>query len=150
MRNNHETAFASMIRLLSTVLVCALALIVPGCVGGEAVSADAPSLLTAVIDKECLSQPASLTVPEGKSASSFKLLGFQEGTACHEGGAPENKGYAIRDGKNNPAYMWSQYRDQKPYERGGPLESLVLKPGEYALSVAGGAGARVELSYELK
>ncbi|MFO8058043.1 MAG: hypothetical protein R6V10_12170 [bacterium] len=104
----------------------------------------------AEIDKECKSHPETFTVPEGKTAKDFKKLGFEAGEACHDSGAPENQGFAVRDSKNRPVYMWSQYKDQPPYEKGGPLESLTLEGGEYTLSVAGGAGAMIELSYEVE
>jgi hypothetical protein len=125
-----------------------------GCMGREGHTADAEGsgdiTAKARIDEECRSHPATFTIPEGKTAHEFKSSGLEAGKACHEGGAPENKGFAIRDSKNQPVYMWSQYKDQKPYEKGGPLSSLTLDAGEYTLSVAGGAGAKVEISFKLK
>ena len=123
-------------------------------VGKEARGDDAKQgqsfTIKATIDNQCRSHPKAFTVPAGKSAHSFKSGGLKAGAACHEGGAPENKGFAIRDAKNRPVYMWSQYKNQAPYEKGGPLSSLSLNAGEYTLSVAGGAGAEIELSYKLK
>jgi len=128
-----------------------LALVVMGGVGQGADSKTEDRLtVKAWIDDECRSHPAEFTIPAGKTGKDFISGGLQAGKACHEGGAPENKGFAIRDSKNRPIYMWSQYKDQKPYEKGGPLSALTLDPGDYTLSVAGGAGAGVELSYLLK
>lgn len=104
----------------------------------------------AYIDDECRSNPAEFSVPEGKTATGFSSSGVKEGKACHDGGAPENVGYSIRDGKGKPVYMWSRYKDQPPYEKGGPLSSVELYPGDYKLTVAGGAGAEVVVSYTLK
>jgi hypothetical protein len=106
--------------------------------------------VTARIDQECKSLPQTFEVPPGKTAHAFKKLALEAGTACHDSGAPENQGFAIRDGKNKPVYMWSQYQDQPPYEKGGPLSALALESGSYTLSVAGGAGAKIELAYKLK
>lgn len=106
--------------------------------------------ISAAIGPDCQSKPATFTVPDGKTALSFTLVGLEPGKACDGGAAPENKGYAIRDGKGRPVYTWSQYQTQAPYEKGGPLKNLTLIPGSYTLTVAGGAGAKVELSYQLK
>ena len=113
--------------------------------------AQQPLTVSASIGTDCQSKPATFTVPDGKTAHSFNLAKLEPGAACHgEAAAPENKGFSIRDGKGRPVYTWSQYQTQKPYEKGGPLNSLSLIPGTYTLSMAGGAGARVELSYQLK
>ncbi len=107
--------------------------------------------VSASIGTDCQSKPASFTVPDGKTAYSFNVAKLEPGTACHgETAAPENKGFSIRDGKGRPVYTWSQYQTQTPYEKGGPLKTLTLIPGTYSLSMAGGAGAKVELSYQLK
>ena len=131
------------------VVVVLLAIMGVGC-GREAASAEAEARVKATIDAECGSHPGSLVVAEGQTASGFQVVEFKAGAACHEAGAPENKGYAIHDRNHEPVYLWSQYQDQKPYERGGPLERLQLKSGEYTVVVAGGAGAAVELSCQLK
>jgi hypothetical protein len=102
------------------------------------------------IDKDCVTHSATFTVPVGKTAAGFKSGGLVGGTACHGSGRPDNKGFAIRDGKNNPVYMWSQYQEQPPYEKGGPLDKLTLTSGQYTLTVAGGSGAEITLEYQLK
>lgn len=107
--------------------------------------------VTAGIGSDCQSQPKTFTVPDGKTAVGFALVKLEPGSACHgESAPPENKGYSVRDGKGRPVYTWSQFQTQAPYEKGGPLANLSLIPGNYTLSVAGGAGAKVELSYRLK
>jgi len=107
--------------------------------------------VTAHIDSECRSHPGTFKVPEGLHAAGFSKKGPTTGKSCHEEeGAPENSGFAIRDQKGRPVYLWSRYKDDEPYEKGGPLGSLRLGPGDYTLSVAGGAGARIELSYVLE
>lgn len=107
--------------------------------------------VSAAIGADCQSRPATFTVPDGKTAHSFNVEKLEPGTACNgESANPENKGFSIRDGKGRPVYTWSQYQTQTPYEKGGPLKSLTLIPGTYNLSMAGGAGAKVELSYQLK
>lgn len=132
-------------------LFSCLAILAGGFYGGNDARAQAgPPAVSATIDAKCGSHPGTFVVPAGKTAHGFKSGGLVAGKACHGGGAPENKGFAVRDSKNNPIYMWSQYKDQPPYEKGGPLSGLSLGPGEYTLSVAGGAGARIELSYKLK
>ena len=102
------------------------------------------------IDADCKSHPKDFTVPDGKTAVDFKKVELDPGKACHDSGAPENKGFSIRNDKNKHVYMWSQYQDQQPYEKGGPLSSLTLPPGKYTLTVAGGANAKIEISYKLK
>ena len=107
--------------------------------------------VSAMIGADCQSRPVTFTIPDGKTAYSFTLDRLEPGSACHgEAAAPENKGFSIRDGKGRQLYTWSQYQTQAPYEKGGPLKNLTLVPGSYTLSMAGGAGARVELSYQLK
>jgi len=106
--------------------------------------------VTARIDQDCKSLPQTFEVPSGKTAHAFKKLALEPGSSCHGGGVPENQGFMIRDSHNKPVYMWSQYQKQPPYEKGGPLSALTLEAGSYTLSVAGGAGAKIELSYKLK
>jgi hypothetical protein len=107
--------------------------------------------VVATIGADCLSKPTNFTVPDGKTAYNFNVAKLEPGAACHgETTPPENKGFSIRDGKGRPIYTWSQYQTQTPYEKGGPLKNLTLIPGSYTLSIAGGAGAKVELSYQLK
>ena len=120
-------------------------------VGLSVVSGQSALSVKASIDADCRSHPTTFTVPDGKTAAEFKSQGLEPGAACHGTGTPpENKGFAIRDAKSRQVYTWSQYQTQPPYEKGGPLGSLTLAPGEYTLSVAGGAGAKIELSYRLK
>jgi len=120
----------------------------------EGRSADQPAgqriSIKAWIDEKCQSHPGNFKVPNAKTAFDFKRDSLAPGVACKAGETVENKGFAIRDSKNQPVYMWSQYKDQTPYEKGGPLANLTLSPGEYILSVAGGKNAKVEISYRLK
>jgi hypothetical protein len=107
--------------------------------------------VSASIGTDCQSKPATFSVPDGKTAYAFNVAKLEPGSACHgEAAPPENKGFSIRDGKGRQVYTWSQYQTQTPYEKGGPLKNLTLIPGSYTLSMAGGAGAKVELSYQLK
>ncbi|HUT54559.1 MAG TPA: hypothetical protein VM658_14310 [bacterium] len=131
------------------ILLMAVAAYIYFAAAGAAGGAEAGKA-RAWIDKDCVAHPATITVPAGKTASGFKSGGLVAGIACHGAGAPENKGFAIRDGRNNPVYLWSQYQDQTPYEKGGPLDKLTLPSGEYKLTVAGGAGAEITLEYQLK
>lgn len=131
------------------VFLAAVFLLPPGTASEEG-PAPKPLTVKAWIDKDCRSHPGTFEVPAGETARDFKSRKLEPGSACHEEGAPENVGFAVRDPKGRPVYMWSRYKDQKPYEKGGPLESLNLGPGEYTLSVAGGAGASIELSFVLK
>ena len=121
----------------------------------EGLSADPPAEpdrlpLKAWIDDQCQSHPAALKVPDRKTALDFKRTALEPGKPCKPGEPLDNHGFAIRDHQNRAVYVWSQYKNQPPYEKGGPLEKLALPPGEYTLTVAGGAGAKVELSYRLK
>jgi hypothetical protein len=140
------------ISIIAAVLLGAGLLLASAFFPHEARGQDEKETMTvkAEIDKECKSHPETFTVPAGKTAKNFKKVAFEAGKACHDSGAPENKGFAVRDSKNRPVYMWSRYKDQPPYEKGGPLESLTLQEGEYTLSVAGGAEAKIEISFELE
>ena len=141
MKTESKTGLILGAALAATLLLC----------GPRPVSGQADLSVSASIDADCRSHPATFTVPDGKTAAEFKSHGLEPGAACHGTGAPpENKGFAIRDAKGRQIYTWSQYQTQPPYEKGGPLGSLTLAPGEYTLSVAGGAGAKIELSYRLK
>ncbi len=141
------------ILLLASVVIAAAVLVAVGLFTANVRAQDEEnaeperSTIKAEIDDECKSHPHTFTVPAGKTAKDFKKENFQAGKACHDSGAPENKGFAVRDSKNHPVYMWSQYKDQPPYEKGGPIGGLSLEEGEYTLSVAGGAEAMIEMSY---
>lgn len=151
MKEQKKLVAKSVFGFMPVALLCCLAVLAGGFYGCNDVRAQGGKLaVSASIDAKCGSHPGTFKVPAGKTAHGFKSGGLVAGTACHGGGAPENKGFAVRDSKNNPIYMWSQYQDQPPYEKGGPLSGLSLGPGEYTLSVAGGAGASIELSYQLE
>jgi hypothetical protein len=111
---------------------------------------DQTNKVKAYIDDKCGQHTAKIIVAEGKTAFKFSAGDLVPGKACHDGGEPDNKGYDIRDSKNRIMYLWSQYKDLTPYEKGGPLPELELAAGEYSVSVAGGSGAEIEISYFIK
>jgi hypothetical protein len=105
--------------------------------------------VVAKISNKCFPQNGYVTVPAGKSAVGFKVLGLSNGTKCRGGGSPNCKGWGIKSSNNSRIYNWSQCRSNKPYES-KPLSTLVLGPGKYLVYVDGGKGANVTVAYTIK
>ncbi|MBW2734813.1 MAG: hypothetical protein JRH20_20695 [Deltaproteobacteria bacterium] len=105
--------------------------------------------VTARIGKKCTPQTATLVVPRGKKAVSFKLHQLRNGVKCGRAGRPESKGWGISK-NGGKVYYWSKWRNKKPSELGGPLKNLQLAPGSYQVFVDGGRGALARISYSLR
>ena len=103
---------------------------------------------TARISGKCAPVPATITVPAGKTATSFKVVSLTNGTKCTVGGTPDAKGWSIK-AANRTVYSWSKFKNNAPSERGGPLKALKLKPGKYKVYVDGGANAAVTIQWRM-
>ncbi len=135
----------------AVLTITAFAVVLSAAVAAGTVwAAEGREAVEAGIDDKCRSKPADFQVPEGKTATDFKREVLEAGKSCHEGGEPENVGFSIKGRRGKDVYYWSRYKNNKPYEKGGPLKNLELEYGEYTLTAAGGAGAKVRISYKLK
>ncbi len=139
-------------RKIAATSLLVLAVLLPAIMAAPAAGGQTGQalVLKARVDDKCVPLPATLTVPAGKTAYNFSMGEFKPGKSCKDGSVPDQKGITIKNAKGDAIYIWSQYKQAKPYEKNGPLGSLELAPGDYALTAAGGAGAEVEVSYALK
>ena len=105
--------------------------------------------VVAKISYQCSLQNGYITVPAGKTAVGFKVIGLSNGTKCRGGGSPNCKGWGIKTTNYKRIYNWSQCRNSKPYES-KPLSQLTLGQGKYLVYVDGGKGANVTVSYTIR
>jgi hypothetical protein len=97
--------------------------------------------VTGEIRDQCKQIFGEFTVPAGATASNFRLTGLGAGRTCTTNQPIEQKGFTILDRNYNDVYRYSD---------DGSLANLILKPGKYYLSVGGGVGAMVTITFEVK
>jgi hypothetical protein len=98
--------------------------------------------VSASIDNKCVPAPGSLVVPAGKTAKNFRLTGLSGGNSCYDGRTVQEKSFKLGS---------FSYVDRNGTVTQGPgtLAVLALGPGTHRLTVGGGKGAVVGLTYEL-
>ncbi len=104
---------------------------------------------TARINSSCVSQPASLSVPSGKTAVSFAIKTLVAGNNCYTAAAFRNKGFVIKASNGNVIYRYTRDSNGHVQENGGKLASLRLNSGTYTVWVDGGRGAVLVLNYRI-
>ena len=104
---------------------------------------------TANINSSCVSQPATLSVPSGKTAANFSIKTLVSGNNCYTGAAFSNKGFVIKASNGNVVYRYTRDSNGRIQESGGKLASLRLNPGTYTIWVNGGRGAVMVLNYSI-
>jgi hypothetical protein len=132
-----------MMSAMARVAVLCLAGVVLLAGSGLAGQTKTPASVKASIDNQCTPQPGSLVVPAGKTAKNFKLSTLEAGSSCATGSTIRERGFKIGE--------VFQYTDQdgKVTQKPGSLRALQLTPGTYRVTVGGGRGAVVVLTYEL-
>ncbi|RLD37783.1 MAG: hypothetical protein DRI74_05775 [Bacteroidetes bacterium] len=105
--------------------------------------------INASINSSCVSQPANLVVPSGKTASAFAINTLVAGNNCYSGAAFTNKGFVIKAANGNIVYRYNRDGNGKVQESGAKLSSLKLGAGNYTVWVDGGIGAQLVLSYRI-
>lgn len=128
--------------LIRAVLAC-LAAVVVLTGSGLAGPAMTPTSVKASIDNRCTPEPGSLVVPAGKTAKNFKLSALDAGSNCATGSTIQERGFKIGE-----AFQYTD-RDGKVTQKPVPLRALQLAPGTYRVTVGGGRGAVLVLTYEL-
>ena len=102
------------------------------------------------IDSSCTQRLGILTIPPDMVALNFKIRQIYQGVNCTTAMPIADKTFSIKNRANDEMlYRFRQSGDDTPMEGLGKLDRLVLPPGEYALSVGGGAGAVCTVEYEL-
>ncbi|MGB9005193.1 MAG: hypothetical protein WCB96_05675 [Candidatus Aminicenantales bacterium] len=102
------------------------------------------------IDSKCQRTRAEFQVPPGKVAQYFRLGQLDQGVGCETGSLIDYQRFAIKNAATEKIiYSYDRQRGGVPQETPVLLSRLVLPPGKYVLSVAGGAGAVCALSFEL-
>ena len=128
--------------LMRAILACLAAVfLLTG--SGLAGSAMTRASVKASIDNRCTPDPGSLVVPAGKTAKNFKLSSLDAGSNCATGSTIQERGFKIGE-----AFHYTD-RDGKVTQKPVPLKALQLAPGTYRVTVGGGRGAVVVLTYEL-
>lgn len=103
------------------------------------------------IDQSCFPALGLFEVPAQLTASNLKFADLTSGNNCAGGGTPEIESFSILSAASAQAvYSYSRSRSGgAPTEWPMPLSQLKLGPGKYQLSVGGGRGAYVRLSWFL-
>jgi hypothetical protein len=103
------------------------------------------------IDQSCFPVLGIIDVPVGLIASNLKFADLTSGNNCVGGGTPEIEGFSILSAVSAQAvYRYSRSTSGGiPTEWPMPLSKFRLGPGRYELSVGGGRGAHVTLSWSL-
>ena len=111
------------------------------------------------IDSRCNYDTTCFTIAPGFSARNLRMDGINPGTGCTTGGIVETKSFLIRNVTNSfcgdpgkpVVYSYSETAQmgRVSVSESVPISSVVLGPGLYELSVGGGAGAGVTVSFDL-
>ncbi len=104
------------------------------------------------IDAKCQRTLGNFRVPPGTSARNFRKRQLHQGTNCKTGEPITFIKFAIKNlDTNKIVYGYDQQigSGKDPVESPGPFKQLVLMPGNYAISVAGGANAVCRISFDL-
>lgn len=97
--------------------------------------------VTGRISDSCAPAPGEFVVAEGAVAVNFRLDGLSAGQTCTTHQPIEQKGFSILDQNSNPVYR---------YRGDASLSGLSLPAGRYRLSVDGGIGAAVTLTFDVQ
>jgi len=113
-----------------------------------AIVAEAESV-EASIDQKCNAQPGIIVVPEGNTAKNFAFNNLKAGTSCEPGGITSlYKGWCIQKEDGTDIYCYNE-TDGVSSQLPNPLSTLTLGPGRYRVTVGGGMGAHVVVTYNI-
>ena len=105
------------------------------------------SSVTATIDRNCNSQPATINVANGHTASGFVIASLASGNNCHSGAKFLNKGLVIKNSSGNIVFKYTVDAKGNVYAPNGDLSKLTLGAGIYYVYVDGGNGAILQLKF---
>ncbi len=97
------------------------------------------------IGQGCAQNYASFNVPAGRTATGFRVEGLASGRTCTTNQNIATQGFQIRDGNYNNVFRYSASNGRQT--GGGNIATLNLPAGNYSVSVDGGNGAVVILSF---
>jgi len=103
----------------------------------------------ASIDNNCNSKPATLSIPQGKTASGFVMQSLVSGNNCQSGAHFIERGFIIKNSSGNQVFRYTINAKGQVYEPNGKLSQLKLSAGIYYVYVDGGRGAYLKLKYNL-
>jgi len=106
--------------------------------------------VSASIDKNCNSIPATINVASGQTAFNFSISQLQAGKNCYNGSSFPEKGFVIKDSAGRMIYRYQINSKGNVYAPNGNLNQLKLESGIYYVHVDGGNGARLDLKFKLK
>jgi hypothetical protein len=110
-------------------------------IAGEAESVEAS------IDQNCNAQPGIIVVPEGNTANNFDFNNLEAGISCKPGGITSpHRGWCIQKEDGTNIYCYNE-TDRALSQLSNPLSTLTLGPGRYRVTVGGGKGAHVIVTY---
>jgi hypothetical protein len=134
-----------------TVLFVFLVMLIPDIVDDLAAS---PNRYTvrAYIGPRCEKHNSRFTIPTGRQAVALRFTNFSAGTSCKTGSTIRDRYFSIFkwNGRDWDRVFRVVHRSgQQPVHYPIHINDTRLGPGSYQLSVAGGNGAQVNLSYQL-
>jgi len=107
------------------------------------------STVTAKIDGDCNSQPATISIANGHSASGFTIISLASGNNCNSGAKFTDKGFVIKNSSGNIVYKYNVNAKGIIYIPNGELSKLKLGAGIYYIYVDGGSGASLTLNFRM-
>ncbi len=110
-----------------------------------AISQSRTQVTSKIVGQNCARKYASFTVPAGKTASGFQIQALASGRTCKTNQTIGTQGFQIRNANYNNVYSYSASSGRQT--GGGNLSALSLPAGKYSVSVDGGNGAVVTLSF---
>lgn len=107
------------------------------------------STVSATIDRNCNSQPATINVVNGHTASGFVIASLASGNNCHSGAKFLDKGLVIKNSSGNIVYKYTVDAKGGVYAPYGDIGKLTLGAGIYYAYVDGGNGASLTLKFNM-
>ena len=104
--------------------------------------------VTSKINKACTPKVAYISVPEGRTATNFKLIKLRGGFHCSKGTKFKTRGFSITKGYKTK-FKYSRNAKGKIHRPYGRLKNLKLGFGTYKIVVDGGKKAVVVLKYKM-
>ena len=105
--------------------------------------------VSAIIDSKCNSVPATINVPNGKTAAGFSFTALVAGNNCYNGSRFTDRGFVVKNANGNVVFRYTINKNGQVYEPNGALNQFQLGAGIYYVHVDGGNGARLDLKYQL-
>lgn len=101
----------------------------------------------ASVDRNCVSQPATINISAGQTASGFVISSLSAGNNCHSGARFTDKGFVIKKSSGDIVFKYNVNAKGQIYQPNGNISQLKLGAGIYYVYVDGGNGASLQLKY---